>query len=149
MRFWEIKSLKEMSNEEWEALCDGCGRCCLIKLEDDDSGEIFYSDVRCSLLDANSCQCTDYLKRQEKVPDCIKLTVKNVCEIDWIPPSCAYRRILEGKGLASWHPLVSGDPESVVQAGISVRGRTVSENEVAPGGWEDHAADWPNSVPGE
>jgi len=149
MEFWESKTLEQMSEQEWEALCDGCGRCCLIKLEDEDSGEIFYSDVRCRLLDANSCQCTDYANRKEKVSDCIKLTIKNVREIGWIPPTCAYRRIAEGRGLAFWHPLVSGDPESVVRAGISVRSRTVAENEVAPGEWESHAVDWPDSVPGE
>ena len=149
MPFWESKTLEQMSDKEWEALCDGCARCCLIKLEDEDSGEIFYSDVRCRLLDANSCRCTDYANRKEKVPDCIKLTVKTISEIDWIPPSCAYRRIAEGKGLASWHPLISGDPQSVVQAGISVRSRTVGENEVEPGEWENHAVDWPDSVPGE
>ncbi len=147
MPFWESKTLEEMSEQEWEALCDGCGRCCLIKLEDEDSGEIFHSDVRCRLLDNNSCQCTDYLRRKEKVPDCIKLTIKNVRKINWIPPSCAYLRLAQGRGLASWHPLVSGDPETVVEAGVSVRGRTVAENQVAPDEWENHAANWPTFVP--
>ncbi len=136
-----------MSEQEWEALCDGCGRCCLIKLEDEDSGEIFYSNVRCRLLDAGSCRCADYENRHDQVPDCIKLSARNVGEIDWVPPTCAYRRLAEGKGLAWWHPLVSGDPETVVKAGVSVRGRTVAEGDVAPGEWESHAVDWPASEP--
>ena len=147
MAFWEEKSLAEMNQQEWEALCDGCGRCCLIKLEDEDSGEIYYSDVRCKLLDTNSCQCTDYKRRKQKVPDCIKLTVHNVQEISWIPPTCAYRRLAEGRGLAWWHPLVSGDPETVVQVGVSVRGRTVNEEDVDPDDWERHAVDWPGWEP--
>ena len=147
MNFWEEKTLEEMSEQEWEALCDGCGRCCLIKLEDDDTGEIYNSDVRCALLDANSCQCTDYKNRKEKVPDCIKLSLKNVQEIAWIPVTCAYRRLAEGRGLAWWHPLISGDPETVVQVGVSVRGRTVDENSVQSGEWESHCVDWPNWEP--
>lgn len=147
MPFWEEKSLDEMTEQEWEALCDGCGRCCLIKLEDEDSGEIFNSDVRCKLLDTNSCQCVDYTNRKAKVPDCIKLTPKNVSSISWIPPSCAYRRLAEGRGLAWWHPLISHDMDTVVQAGISVQGRTVAEGDVAPGEWENHAVDWPDFEP--
>lgn len=147
MPFWEEKSLAQMSEAEWEALCDGCGRCCLIKLEDEDTGEIFTSDVHCKLLDGTTCRCTDYAHRKQMVPDCIKLSVRNVLEIDWIPKSCAYRRLAEGRGLAWWHPLVSGDPETVVAAGVSVRGRTVSETEVPAGEWEDHAVGWPDVEP--
>lgn len=147
MSFWQEKTLNEMTPEEWEALCDGCGRCCLIKLEDEDSGEIFNSDVRCRLLDSESCKCIDYANRKKKVPDCIKLTPENVRKITWIPVTCAYKRLAEGKGLAWWHPLISGDPETVVEAGVSVRNRTVAEAEVEPGDWEDHAADWPDWVP--
>ena len=147
MPFWEEKSLDEMTELEWEALCDGCGRCCLIKLEDEDSGEIFNSDVRCKLLDTNSCQCVDYTNRKTKVPDCIKLTPQNVSAISWIPPSCAYRRLAEGRGLAWWHPLISHDMDTVVQAGISVQGRTVAEEDVPPGEWESHAVDWPDFEP--
>lgn len=149
MAFWEDKTLAEMSTEEWEALCDGCGRCCLMKLEDEDTGDIYVSDVRCQLLDGETCKCTDYPNRQARVPDCIKLTLDNVTKIDWIPVTCAYRRIAEGKGLAWWHPLVSGDPETVAQVGVSVRGRTVNELDVKPGEWEEHVADWPNWEPPE
>jgi uncharacterized cysteine cluster protein YcgN (CxxCxxCC family) len=142
MSFWDEKSLSDMSTEEWESLCDGCGRCCLVKLEDEDSGEVFTSDVHCRLLDGETCGCSDYANRQARVPDCIKLTPENVGTISWIPKSCAYRRIAEGRGLAWWHPLVSGDPETVVAAGVSVRGRTVSEDKVPPGEWENHVVEW-------
>lgn len=149
LAFWDDKTLEQLSVAEWEALCDGCGRCCLMKLEDEDSGEVFTSDVHCRLLDGDTCRCTDYPGRQAKVPDCIKLTPENVRTISWIPTSCAYRRIAEGRGLAWWHPLISGDPETVVAAGVSVRGRSVSEDSVQPGEWEDHVADWPHWEPPE
>jgi uncharacterized protein len=149
MPFWEDKTLEQMTSEEWEALCDGCGRCCLIKLEDEDSGEIITSDVRCKLLDGDDCTCTNYPKRQKIVPDCIKLTPENVRTISWIPSTCAYRRLAEGKGLAWWHPLISGDMGTVIDAGVSVSGRTVSETEVKAGEWEEHAVDWPDWEPPE
>ena len=147
MPFWEEKSLEEMTPAEWESLCDGCGRCCLMKLEDEDTGDIYVSDVRCRLLDGESCKCTDYPNRLSVVPDCIKLTPENVRTIEWIPVTCAYRRIAEGKGLAWWHPLVSGDPETVHTAGISVRGRTVAEQDANTGDWESHIVDWPHWEP--
>ena len=147
MAFWEDKTLDEMTPEEWEALCDGCGRCCLIKLEDEDTGEIMNSDVRCRLLDGDTCRCTDYPNRKAKVPDCIRLDIENVKSISWIPTTCAYRRLAEGKGLAWWHPLVSGDPNTVVAAGISVTGRTVAEGDVPANEWEDHIATWPEWDP--
>lgn len=147
MSFWDEKPLSEMSPAEWEALCDGCGRCCLVKLEDEDSGEIITSDVHCKLLDGESCRCTNYPERQSIVPDCIKLTLANVTELAWIPTTCAYRRLAEGRGLAWWHPLVSGDPETVVAAGVSVRGRTIPETEVPADEWADHVVDWPEWEP--
>lgn len=149
MPFWTEKTLEEMTEVEWEALCDGCGRCCLIKLEDEDTGEIITSDVRCKLLDGETCRCSDYENRQERVPDCIKVTPDNIATIPWMPTTCAYRRLAEGRGLAWWHPLVSGDPETVVMAGVSIRNRTVSEEEVDADEWEDHAVDWPEWEPPE
>jgi len=149
MSFWDEKTLEEMTPTEWEALCDGCGRCCLVKLEDEDTGEIMTSDVHCRLLDGQTCRCTNYTNRKKIIQDCIKLTAQNVGEITWIPSTCAYRRLAEGKGLAWWHPLVSGDPETVVTVGISIRGRTCNENTIAPDDWENHIVDWPNWDPGD
>src|SRR3954465_8352962 len=107
--FWRMKTLEEMSNAEWESLCDGCGRCCLNKIEDIDSGDIAWTDVACRLLDGESCRCSDYAKRQRKVPDCVRLTPESVRTLRWLPPSCAYRLVAEGRELYWWHPLVSGD----------------------------------------
>ena len=125
--FWKTKPLEEMTDAEWESLCDGCGRCCLHKLRDDDTNALSFTNVACRLLDLHTCQCSDYAHRRRRVPDCVSLTPAEVREIDWLPPSCAYRRLAEGKDLAWWHPLVSGDPDTVHQAGVSVRGRAISE----------------------
>lgn len=122
-RFWETKSLQQMSRAEWEALCDGCGQCCMAKLIDDDTEEIHYTSVACRLFDAQTCRCGDYENRQSRVDDCVKLTPENVSQIAWLPKTCAYRLINEGKQLYDWHPLVSGRPSSVLEAGVSVFGK--------------------------
>ena len=141
--FWKTTRLEDMSDEQWESLCDGCGRCCLNKLEDWDTGEIAWTNVACKLLDADTCRCTDYANRQEKVPECINLTPKSVRTLTWLPPTCAYRLIAEGRELYWWHPLVSGDTETVHLAGVSVRGRTVPEAGMEPEDFEDHIVEWP------
>ncbi|MDX1716529.1 MAG: YcgN family cysteine cluster protein [Anderseniella sp.] len=129
--FWQTKQLHEMTTEEWESLCDGCGRCCLVKLEDEDTGEIHDTDVSCQLLDCSTCRCTDYANRHEIVDDCIKLDVDKLEELRWLPRTCAYRLLWEGKPLFDWHPLVSGDPQSVHEAGVSVKDKVTNEREVA------------------
>ncbi|GBQ66422.1 hypothetical protein AA103196_1391 [Ameyamaea chiangmaiensis NBRC 103196] len=143
--FWTTKSLAEMSAAEWESLCDGCGRCCLHKLRDDDTDEILFSEVACRLLDVATCRCRDYPRRQAKVPDCISLTPAMLETIDWLPPTCAYRRLQEGRDLPWWHPLVSGRAETVREAGISAAGRIISERHA--GAVEDHLVDWPGEDP--
>lgn len=124
--FWKTKPLEAMSAREWESLCDGCGKCCLSKLEDEDTGEIYWTSVGCRLLDTKSCRCSDYEHRAEKVPDCVRLTPQNVRTIDWLPTTCAYRLVAEGHDLYWWHPLVSGSAETVHEAGISMRGRVTA-----------------------
>jgi uncharacterized protein len=143
--FWKAKRLEEMTDAEWESLCDGCGRCCLHKLRYEETATLAYTNVACRLLDLGTCRCGDYANRQRLVPDCVQLTPEALREIDWLPPSCAYRRLAEGKELLWWHPLVSGDPESVHSAGMSVRGRAVSEKTAGP--LEHHVVEWPGSVP--
>jgi len=143
--FWKTKTLAEMTREEWESLCDGCGRCCLHKLRDDDTGAVWWTNVSCRLLDTTACRCTHYAERRRLVPDCVRLTPQNLADIDWLPPTCAYRRLQEGQGLAWWHPLVSGDPDTVHQAGISVRGRALDERRAGP--LEHHLVEWPGRSP--
>ncbi len=130
--FWKTTPLAAMSRAEWEALCDGCGRCCLHKLEDIDSGRLFYTSVVCRLFDDERCRCTHYAERNRLVPDCLVLTPDNLDGIDFLPDTCAYRLLNEGRDLPDWHPLVSGDPDSVHRAGISVRGKVISETYVHP-----------------
>lgn len=143
--FWRTKTLAEMTRKEWESLCDGCARCCLNKFEEEDTGRIFYSDVACKLLDRRSCRCKDYKNRRKKVPDCISLTPKIMPEMNCLPPTCAYRLIDEGKDLKWWHPLVSGRKETVHEAGMSVRGRCVSEKGMTDAEIEDRVVKWPLS----
>lgn len=140
--FWETKSLAEMSQREWESLCDGCALCCLNKLEDADSGEVLYTCVSCRYLDTETCRCTDYAHRTTLVPECVALRPDNLRELSWMPATCAYRLLYEGRPLPSWHPLVSGDPETVHSAGISVRGRCVSEAFVHESELEDRIVSW-------
>ena len=140
--FWKRKSLAEMTRDEWESLCDGCGKCCLLKLEDWHTAEVSHTSVACRGLELKSCRCKFYDRRKEEVPDCIVLTPAMVEMFTWLPETCAYRLISEGKDLEDWHPLVSGDPESVHRAGISVRGRVTSEDRLA-GELEDFIVDWP------
>jgi uncharacterized cysteine cluster protein YcgN (CxxCxxCC family) len=143
--FWKTKTLEQMTPDEWESLCDGCGRCCLHKLRDTETEALSYTNVACHLLDLKQCQCRDYTHRTKRVPDCVNLTPATVREVDWLPPSCAYRRVAEGKGLSWWHPLVSGDPRTVHQAGVSVRGRALNERQA--GRLEHHIVDWPGRMP--
>jgi hypothetical protein len=146
--FWKTKSLEEMTEAEWESLCDGCARCCLEKLEDEDTGQIYFTHIACRLLDAGLCACRDYAHRSEKVPDCVRLTPQNVRRLNWLPPSCAYRLVADGRDLYWWHPLISGDPNTVHEAGISVRGRVVGhEDEIPLADWEDHIVKWPGQFP--
>ncbi len=143
--FWKTKTLEQMTPAEWESLCDGCGRCCLHKLRDADTGELSFTTVACHLLDLGTCRCGDYAHRLRRVPDCVSLTPAEVRRVDWLPPSCGYRRVAEGRGLAWWHPLVSGDPETVHTAGVSVRGRAISERAAGP--IEHYLAEWPGRAP--
>lgn len=138
--FWKTVPLEEMSAAQWESLCDGCGKCCLSKLEDEDTGEIYFTTVGCRLFDAGTCRCTDYANRLKKVEDCIRLTPQNVRTIPWLPSTCAYRLVAQGQDLAWWHPLVSGRSETVHEAGISMRGRvTANESDLAePEDYFDH-----------
>ena len=140
-RFWRTKTLEEMTAQEWESLCDGCGRCCLHKLRDERTEALSFTNVACRLLNLESCRCSRYAVRHRYVPDCVSLTPAAVREIDWLPPTCAYRRVAEGKDLSWWHPLVSGDPDTVHTAGISAQGRAVNERRAGP--LEHHVVDWP------
>ncbi|MEM8958794.1 MAG: YcgN family cysteine cluster protein [Pseudomonadota bacterium] len=143
-KFWERVRLRDMNAAEWEALCDGCGKCCLNKLEDPDSGDVAFTRVACRLLDAESCRCSNYPDRKRLVPECVVLSPASLPEVAyWLPATCAYRLLHEGRPLHRWHPLVSGDPESVHDAGESVRDWTVSELVVSEDDWEDYIIEDP------
>ncbi|WP_237154844.1 YcgN family cysteine cluster protein [Oryzibacter oryziterrae] len=141
--FWLAKTLDEMTDAEWESLCDGCARCCLNKLEDEETGIVVYTDIGCELLDGHTCRCRDYPNRAATVPDCIRLTPDEVRTLSWLPPTCAYRLVEERKDLYDWHPLKSGDPDSVHTAGISVRGKVVDEKDWPLERWEERVVTWP------
>ena len=141
--FWQVKALSEMTAAEWESLCDGCAKCCLVKLEDEETGRIAYTGVACRLLDLSTCRCRNYAERKRWVPECVILAADTVADLGWLPPTCAYRLLAQGRDLAWWHPLVSGDPETVHSAGISVRGRVLPETAVDERDLEDHIVDWP------
>lgn len=140
--WWNSLSLEDLSREQWEALCDSCAKCCLHKLEDEDSGEIFYTKVRCRYLVEESCRCSDYPNRSLLMPNCLQLAPGMTADLAWLPASCAYRLRGEGKTLPDWHPLVSGDPESVHRAGVSIRGRAISDEYVHPDGYDEHIVNW-------
>ncbi len=135
-KYWETKSLSEMTQKEWESLCDGCGKCCTYKLEDEIAGVLYQTNVACRLLDLHSGQCSNYKHRKKYVSDCVRLTPDNVLTFNWLPMTCAYVRLAKGQTLLPWHPLLSGDPETVHSAGISIRGRMISEDEA--GELDDH-----------
>ena len=141
--FWKTKSLAQMSKTEWESLCDGCGKCCLLRMEDADNGDIYVTDIRCKLLDGATCRCKHYKTRKLYVPDCVQLTAKNVAKLKWIPRTCAYRLLSEGKDLPDWHHLVSGDKNTIHELGLSVKDATVCELEVDEADHPKHISIWP------
>lgn len=141
--FWKTKTLAEMNEAEWESLCDGCGRCCVISIEFEDTNEIAWTDISCRLFDTNTCRCSDYGNRKKRVRDCVKLTPENVGSLDWMPPTCAYRLLNDGKDLHWWHPLVSGDPETVHSAGASARGKTSPNKRHSIARLVDRITEWP------
>jgi len=141
--FWKTKSLDEMSKEEWESLCDGCAQCCLIKFQDEDSGEIFRTNVVCRLLNLQTARCTRYPERMVLEPHCVLLTVERIREFSWLPKTCAYRCLAEGRELPAWHPLITGDPQSVQSAGASVLGKVISARFIKDEDLEDYIIDEP------
>ncbi len=146
--FWKRKTMREMTHEEWESLCDGCGRCCLNKLIEEETDKLYYTDVGCRLLDGETCRCKDYKNRAAKVDDCVRLTTRNINRINWLPPTCAYKLVAAGKDLYWWHPLVSGDPETVHQAGVSIRGKmSATEKTVPDDKLDEYIVSWPMKWP--
>ena len=145
--YWQHKSLHDMNEAEWEALCDGCGKCCLVKLEDEDDGEIYYTDIACDLLDSDTCRCRDYEHRLQKEPDCVRLKADMVEQFQWLPFTCAYRLLAEGAPLPAWHPLVSGDKNSMMAAGATVRNRVKAKAAVPEDDWQEHVIYWVDEHP--
>lgn len=142
--WWENKTLADMSREEWESLCDHCGKCCLIKLEDEEDGQVYYTDVVCDLFKDEDCHCSDYWNRETLVPSCVRLTQDNLESINWMPPSCAYRRIRDEQGLPTWHHLVSGSKNTIHSTGHSVKGKTIFEKDIEnEHDFEEHVVEWP------
>ena len=142
--FWENTPLDQMSQEEWESLCDGCGRCCLQKLEDEDSGEVVYTHLVCHIYDMEKNCCSDYPNRHKRVPRCVKLTPQLIGEFHWLPSTCTYRILSEGGGLPLWHPLINSDPKAMQLAGIFISGKVLPEQIVAEDEWEEHVIHWVN-----
>ena len=140
--FWEVKSLEEMNQQEWESLCDGCGRCCLNKLEDEDTGEIYFTNVTCKLLDIEKCSCSDYENRKVSMPDCMILSFDNHEALEVMPSTCAYRLLQDNQPLPEWHPLITGRKESVIEAGISIVGKAVSEEHIHYTQLPEHLINW-------
>ena len=142
--FWQTKSLLDMSHDEWESICDGCAKCCLTQLQDEETNLLVFTDVACNLLDDGSCRCTDYANRSKKVPSCITMTPDNIDEVsEFAPPSCSYRLLLSGESLPAWHHLNTGFADSVHQSGNSVRHRVRFADDVDMDEIEDYVVDWP------
>ena len=140
--FWKTKSLREMTRWEWEMLCDGCGKCCLHKIIDEKTGTVYYTNVTCRLLNTKTCRCTSYKTRGQHVPTCMILTPRRVEEFDWLPETCAYRLLSQGKDLPWWHRLVSGDPDLIHRLNLSVKGKTIPEEYIHPMEIRNHIVDW-------
>ena len=144
--FWRTKALKDMNKAEWEALCDRCSKCCVISLEDADSGVLYRTDVSCKMFDTAACQCSNYAERKQYVPDCVQLTPKNVPKLDWLPGTCAYRLVAEGRDLYWWHPLISGTFESVHAANASAKNKTRPEGRLKTPGLMKRIINWPEPL---
>ena len=136
--YWKSKTLAEMSGAEWEALCDGCGKCCMVLLRDEDTGAVYETDIACRLYDPATRRCCDYARRHKKVRDCVRMTPDTVAALDWMPSTCAYRLVLRGEDLPDWHPLRSGDPQSVQRAGAAAPQALISETLIPADEFEDH-----------
>ena len=142
MSFWKTKKLTEMTTEEWESLCDNCGKCCLHKLEDEDTGKIVFTNVACKLINLNTCRCTRYNERNRLVAECLDLKKYDFAQYNWLPSTCAYRLLNDGKELPAWHPLLSGNPASVKRAGASISSYAIKESDAK--NLEDHIIEWLN-----